>query len=118
MVLYVTSIPFEELATILSITTGYRYLDIDNLIRVSGLRLSKDVHRFVLNNEIQRTLEKYVRYSNQSYKGILYKNSHITKNTVKSLKELECIDKIICVDWWKKPLNQEIYNEFDAVIMI
>lgn len=119
MTIYITSIPFEELGTILNITTNYRYLDIDNLIKVNGMKISKEIHRFVLNNEIQRTLEKYVRYSNATrYLGIIYHNSNMTADTVKSLQELECIDKVICLDYWQKPLKKEIYNECDEVIMI
>lgn len=116
--LYSTTIEFTELNTFFNITNHFRFIDIDNLIKINNLKLNKEVHQFVLNNEIETTLQKYIRYSNNLCKGIIYHNSNMTGDTITSLKELPYIERVVFVDYYKHPIKKEIWNYADDVILI
>lgn len=118
MKLYITALNWEDLSNKFFINKFYRYIDIDNLIKISGLKLSREVHKFVLNQEILHTLEKYFKYSYLGCNGIIYKNSNVQIETISALKELEQITEIICLDRWENPLLERIYDECDLVIRV
>ena len=116
MTLYITALNWDELSKKFKISRGYRYIDIDNLIKVNGLKLSREIHQFVLNQEIKRTFEKYIRYSYFPCKGIIYKNSNVCSETIEAIREFS--NKIICLDHWENPLLERIFENCDEVIRI
>lgn len=121
LTLYVTAIPFEELSRFFNITKNFRYIDIDALIKINNLKLSKESHQFVLNQEIKKTFDKFYRYSSLQCKGIIYKNANLSVDTIRALKLLEGIDRIVLIDFWnKKPLTPELFScdEIDSIIQI
>lgn len=116
--LYATTIEFTELNTFFNITNHFRFIDIDNLIKINNLKLSREIHQFVLNNEIEATFQKFIRYSNNQCKGIIYHNSHMTSDTLSSLKELSYIERVVLVDYYKHPVKEDIWDYADDVILI
>jgi hypothetical protein len=118
MKIYTTALSWEFLADNFNILRGYRLIDIDSLLKVSGLNMNKEVHQFVMNQEIATILKKFARYSSKSCKGIIYKNTLMTKETIKNLKELEYVEKVICIDSIDCPLKKDIYDACDEIVLI
>ena len=118
MIIYVTGLTWEELAENFDILHGYRFIDIDSLIKVNNLKITRSVHQFVLNQEVEHMLNKFVRYGSVNSKGIIYRNSNMTKDTIESIKELDKIDRVICLDLVEEPHTPDIYDACDEVIRI
>jgi hypothetical protein len=116
--LYATAISFEDLARFFNLTKHWRYIDIDNLILINNMKISKETHAFVLNEEIKRTFDKYIRYSPKNCCGILYHNTKMTSDTIASLKDIKDIARVVIVDYWKNPLIEHLYPAADEVIRI
>ncbi len=120
MNLYVTAESDRKLKNVFSNLSGFYIINVDSLIEMSHLDLSKNAHCFLMNSEIERLIS--IGAKSKRYSGIIYINSMLNKNTVQSLKQSinnlteSNIDYIVLLDSYELPKLKKLYKEFDEVI--
>ena len=119
MNLYVSTESDRKLRNVFSNLSGFYIINVDMLVEVSRLDLSKNSHRFLMNSEIERLIS--IGAKSKRYSGIVYINSMLDKETVQSLKESvnnlkeSNIDYMVLLDDYELPKLKKLYKLFDEV---
>lgn len=120
MNLYVSTESDRKLRNVFSNLSGFYIINVDSLIEMSHLDLSKNAHCFLMNSEIGRLIS--IGAKSKRYSGIIYINSALNKDTVQSLKQSvenlgdSNIDYVVLLDDYELPKLKKLYKQFDEVI--
>lgn len=120
MNLYVSTESDRKLRNVFSNLSGFYLINVDSLVEMSRLDLTKNAHRFLMNSEIERLIS--IGAKSKRYSGIIYINSMLDKDTVQSLKQSvdnlkeSNIDYMVLLDDYELPKLKKLYKLFDEVI--
>ena len=120
MNLYVSTESDRKLRNVFSNLSGFYIINVDSLMEISKLDLTKNAHRFLMNSEIERLI--MIGAKSKRYSGIIYINSALDSSTVESLKTSvdkftdSNIDYIVLLDDYELPKLKKLYKLFDEVI--
>lgn len=119
MNLYVSTESDRKLRNVFSNLSGFYLINVDSLVEMSKLDLTKNAHRFLMNSEIERLIS--IGAKSKRYSGIIYINSMLDKDTVQSLKQSvdnlkeSNIDYMVLLDDYELPKLKKLYKLFDEV---
>lgn len=119
MNLYVSTESDRKLRNVFSNLSGFYLINVDSLVEMSRLDLTKNAHRFLMNSEIERLIS--IGAKSKRYSGIIYINSMLDKDTVQSLKQSvnnlkeSNIDYMVLLDDYELPKLKKLYKLFDEV---
>lgn len=119
MNLYVSTESDRKLRNVFSNLSGFYIINVDSLVEMSHLDLTKNSHRFLMNSEIERLIA--IGAKSKRYSGIVYINSMLDKDTVQSLKKSidglkeSNIDYMVLLDDYELPKLKKLYKLFDEV---
>ena len=119
MNLYVSTESDRKLRNVFSNLSGFYLINVDSLVEMSHLDLTKNAHRFLMNSEIERLIS--IGAKSKRYSGIIYINSMLDKDTVQSLKQSmdnlkeSNIDYMVLLDDYELPKLKKLYKLFDEV---
>lgn len=119
MNLYVSTESDRKLRNVFSNLSGFYIINVDALVEMSHLDLTKNAHCFLMNSEIERLIA--IGAKSKRYSGIIYINSALNKDTVQSLKQSidnlheSNIDYMVLLDDYELPKLKKLYKLFDEV---
>jgi len=117
---YITAESSRKLRNVFTNLNTFYLIDVDELIRESGLDANNDSHRFIINTEIERLISTGAK--SKRCTGIIYVNSNITCDVImsikKSLSEItnSKVDELTLLDDYDTPKLKQYYKLFDEVI--
>lgn len=120
MKFYITAESSRKLRNVFTNLNTFYLIDVDELIRESGLDANNDSHRFIINTEIERLISTGAK--SKRCTGIIYVNSNITCDVImsikKSLSEItnSKVDELTLLDDYDTPKLKQYYKLFDEVI--
>lgn len=120
MKFYVTIESFRKLNNVFSNLNTFYILDINSLVKESGLDPDKPSHRYIINAELERLIGNIAK--SKRYTGIIYINSHLTCDIITGIKNSlskitnSKIEEITLLDDYDTPKLKDYYKLFDEVI--
>lgn len=120
MKFYVTVESYRKLRNAFTNLNTFYIIDTDSLIAESGLDVTKQSHRYIINSEIERLISTGAK--SKRCTGIIYVNSNLNCDIIvsikKSLKEItkSQVEDITLLDDYDTPKLKQYYNLFDEVI--
>ena len=120
MKFYITIEPYRKLKNVFTNLNTFYIIDIDTLIKESGLDINKPTHRFIVNTEIERLIATGAK--SKRYTGVIYINSKLNCDVIagvkRALEEItkSQIDDLTLLDDYDTPKLKAYYTLFDEII--
>lgn len=100
--------------------SSFYIIDVDRLLRESGLDVNNTVHQYLINVELERLIISGAK--SKRYKGIIYINSLVKCDTIVSIKNSvdsitnSAVESMVILDDYDAPKLKDYYTLFDEVI--
>ena len=120
MKVFLTVESCRKIRSFVSNICSYCVIDIDEILKDSGLDITRPVHRYLINTEIARLITAASK--SKRYIGIIYINSNINDEYILELKENiknlpdTGIDSLAILDDFDTPKLKKYYKFFDEVV--
>ena len=120
MKFYITIEPCRKLKNLFSNLSSFYIIDVDRLLRESGLDVNNTVHQYLINVELERLIISGAK--SKRYKGIIYINSLVKCDTIVSIKNSvdsitnSAVESMVILDDYDAPKLKDYYTLFDEVI--
>ena len=120
MKFYITGETYRKLKNVFTNLNTFYIIDVDTLIKDSGLNPLKLSHSFIINSEIERLISLGAK--SKRYTGIIYINSNINYDIIVSIKNSlneitkSHVEDITSLDDYDTPKYKEYYKLFDEII--
>lgn len=117
---YITIEPCVKLKNLFSNLSAYYIVDVDTILRDSGLDVNKKAHQFLINSELKRLLSLGSR--GKRYQGLIYINSKINLDVINSVRDVvmntegSVVENFDILDDCDVPKLKDYYELFDEVI--
>lgn len=120
MKFYITGESYRKLRNVFTNLNTFYIIDVDSLIRESGLNPEKAAHRFIINTEIERLIANGAK--SKRYTGIIYINKGLNFDIIMSIKNSlnditkSQVEDLSLLDDYDTPKFKQYYKLFDEVI--
>ena len=120
MKFYITGETYRKLKNVFTNLNTFYIIDVDTLIKDSGLNPLKLSHSFIINSEIERLISLGAK--SKRYTGIIYINSNINYDIIVSIKNSlneitkSHVEDITLLDDYDTPKYKEYYKLFAEII--
>lgn len=120
MKFYITGETYKKIKNVFTNLNTFYIIDVNTIIKDSGLNPLKRSHYFIINSEIERLISLGAK--SKRYTGIIYINSNINYDIITAIKtSLDEITKsqveyITLLDDYDTPKYKEYYKLFDEII--
>ena len=120
MKFYITGETYRKLKNVFTNLNTFYIIDVDTLVKDSGLNPLKLSHSFIINSEIERLISLGAK--SKRYTGIIYINSNINYDIIVSIKNSlneitkSHVEDITLLDDYDTPKYKEYYKLFDEII--
>ena len=120
MKFYITGETYRKLRNVFTNLNTFYIIDVDTLVKESGLDATRLAHRYIINTEIERMISIGVK--SKRYTGIIYINSHINYDIINSIKKSlvditnSRVEDLTLLDDYDTPKYKEYYKMFDEII--
>lgn len=120
MTAYVTIEPCRRLKNIFSNLSSFYIIDVDTIIKSSGIDMSKKCNRFLVNSELERLIQAGIK--SKRYSGFIYINSNLNSDVITALKEVvletenTTVDSFVLLDDVDVPKLKDYYMLFEEII--
>lgn len=117
---YITIEPCVKLKNLFSNLSAFYIVDVDSILKESGLDINKKAHQFLINSELKRLLTIGAR--GKRYRGLIYINSKINMDVINSVRDVimnvenSTIENFDILDDCDVPKLKDYYELFDEVI--
>lgn len=122
MKFYATVEPCRKLKNIFTNLSSFYIIDVDGILKESGLDPDKPTHRFLINSELERLINSGAK--SKRYLGMIYINSRINCDVIVSIKKSisdltnSVIDGFVVLDDEDVPKLKNYYKLFDEVAFV
>ncbi len=120
MTAYVTIEPCRRLKNIFSNLSSFYIIDVDTIIKTSGIDMSKKSNRFLVNSELERLIQAGIK--SKRYSGFIYINSNLNSEIITDLREIvmetenSTVDSFVLLDDCDVPKLKDYYMLFEEII--
>lgn len=117
---YITVESCRRLKNLFSNLSSYYIIDVDTLLRESGMDVNKKSHRFLINTELERLLLTGAK--SKRYLGIIYINTNVNYEVINAVKSLVTevensnVENMVVLDDSEEPRLKDYYGLFDEVV--
>lgn len=120
MKFYATIEPCRKLKNLFSNLSSFYIIDVDSILRESGLDPGKHTHRYLINTELERLITAGAK--SKRYAGMIYINSNLNCDVIVSIKKSigiltnSVIESFVILDDVDVPKLSDYYTLFDEVV--
>ena len=120
MKFYATIEPLRKLKNLFSNLSSFYIIDVDTILRESGLDSEKTTHKYLINTELERLIVSGAK--SKRYIGMIYINSRLKCDTIVAIQKSinvitnSVIDSFVVLDDFDTPKLTNYYSLFDEVI--
>ena len=120
MKFYATIEPLRRLKNLFSNLSSFYIIDVDTILKESGLCPEKATHKYLINTEIERLIVSGAK--SKRYVGMIYINSKLNCDTIVAIKNSinvitnSVIDSYVILDDFDVQKLSDYYSLFDEVV--
>lgn len=120
MKFYITIEPCRKLKNLFSNLSSFYIIDVDKILKESGLDVNNKAHQYLINVELERLITSGAK--SKRYKGIIYINSLVKCETIVSIKNSvesitnSAVESMVILDDYDIPKMKDYYTLFDEVV--
>jgi hypothetical protein len=120
MKFYITIEPCRKLKNLFSNLSSFYIIDVDRILKESGLDINNKAHQYLINVELERLITSGAK--SKRYKGIIYINSLVKCETIISIKNSvesitnSAVESMVILDDYDLPKMKDYYTLFDEVV--
>jgi len=120
MKFYGTIEPCRRLKNLFSNLSSFYIIDVDTILKESGLDPNKNTHKYLINAELERLITSGAK--SKRYLGMIYINSKLNCDTIISIKKSietltnSAIESFVILDDFDTPKLHDYYTLFDEVV--
>jgi hypothetical protein len=120
MKFYSTIEPCRKLKNLFSNLSSFYIIDVDTILKESGLNPEKSTHKYLINVELERLIVAGAK--SKRYLGMIYINSKLNCDTIVAIKQSidaitnSVVDSFVILDDYDTPKLTDYYSLFDEVV--
>ena len=120
MKFYATIEPLRKLKNLFSNLSSFYIIDVDTILKESGLNPEKPAHKYLINTELERLIVSGAK--SKRYIGMIYINSNLNCDTIVVIKNSinvitnSVIESYVILDDFDTPKVNDYYSLFDEVV--
>ena len=120
MKFYATIEPLRTLKNLFSNLSSFYLIDVDTILKESGLNPDKQTHKYLINTELERLIVSGAK--SKRYIGMIYINSNLNCDTIVAIKNSinvitnSVIESYVILDDFDIPKVNDYYSLFDEVV--
>ena len=120
MKFYATIEPIRRIKNLFSNLSSFYIIDVDTILKESGLDPNKTTHKYLINSELERLILSGAK--SKRYIGMIYINSNLNCDTIVAIKNSinvitnSVIDSYVILDDFNIPKLNDYYSLFDEVV--
>lgn len=120
MKFYATIEPLRKLKNLFSNLNSFYIIDVDTILKESGLDPEKTTHKYLINTELERLIVSGAK--SKRYIGMIYINSKLNCDTIVSIENSinvitnSVIESFVILDDFDTPKLTDYYSLFDEVV--
>ena len=120
MKFYATIEPIRRIKNLFSNLSSFYIIDVDTILKESGLDPNKATHKYLINSELERLIVSGAK--SKRYIGMIYINSNLNCDTIVAIKysinviTKSVIDSYVILDDFNIPKLNDYYSLFDEVV--
>ena len=120
MKFYATIEPLRKLKNLFSNLSSFYIIDVDTILKESGLNPDKQTHKYLINTELERLIVSGAK--SKRYIGMIYINSNLNCDTIVAIKNSinvitnSVIESYVILDDFDIPKVNDYYSLFDEVV--
>ena len=120
MKFYATIEPIRKLKNLFSNLSSFYIIDVDTILKESGLNPEKSTHKYLINTELKRLIVSGAK--SKRYIGMIYINSNLNCDTIVAIKNSinvitnSAIESYVILDDYDIPKGNDYYSLFDEVV--
>lgn len=117
---YATIEPLRKLKNLFSNLSSFYIIDVDTILKESGLNPEKTTHKYLINTELERLIVSGAK--SKRYLGMIYINSRLNCDTIVSIRKSvdavtnSVVESFVVLDDYDTPKLTDYYTLFDEVV--